>query len=212
MEISPRVWTRAIEWSYGDYEEPLSVHVARPAETTVMVGGGDQSIASDVVAFARKHDVEAVVVEHAHVDHYGAVPRLRTELGVTVAVPARDRSALSRAGIEADVSLRDGEPRWGIEPIATPGHTPGNMAYRAGDVLFAGDTVVGSDSAFAADDDWSGPLAVVDGRFSDDDARARESVRRLAGLSIETLLVSHGSHVRHGATDAIETLLADLDQ
>ncbi|QSG09234.1 MBL fold metallo-hydrolase [Halapricum desulfuricans] len=212
MEIAPGIWTRAIEWSYGDYEEPLSVHVARPAETTVMIGGGDESIAPAVIAFAREHDVEAVVVEHAHVDHYGAVPRLRAELDVTVAAPTRDRSALSRAGIDVDVSLRDGERQWGIEPIATPGHTPGNMAYRADDVLFAGDTVVGSDSAFAADDDWSGPLAVIDARFNDADTRTRESVRRLDGLSIETLLVSHGSHVHHDASEAIETLLADLDQ
>ena len=44
MEITSRVRTRAIDWSYGNYEEPLSVHVAWPAETTVLVGGGDESI------------------------------------------------------------------------------------------------------------------------------------------------------------------------
>ncbi|MCU4717906.1 MBL fold metallo-hydrolase [Halapricum hydrolyticum] len=212
MEIAPRVWTRAIEWSYGDYEEPLSVHVARPAETAVLIGGGEESIASDVVTFAREYDVEAVVVEHAHVDHYGAVPALRDELDVTVAAPARDRSALAQAGIDVDVALRDGGARWGIEPIATPGHTPGNMAYQAGDVLFAGDTVVGSDSAFAADDDWSGPLAVIESRFNHDDARARESVHRLADVRVGTILVSHGSHVLGDAKAAVETLLTDLER
>ncbi len=208
MEITPQIRTRAIKWSYGDYEEPLSVHVARPAETTVLIGGGDESIDSAVVAFAREHDVEAVIVEHAHVDHYGAVPALVDELGVTVAAPARDRAALP--GIDVDVSLHDGDTHWGIESIATPGHTPGNMAYLSGDVLFAGDTVVGSDSQFAADDDWSGPLAVIESRFNHDDARARESVRRLQELNVETILVSHGSHVRHSATAAVETLLSDL--
>lgn len=211
MEIAPRVWTRAIEWSYGDYEEPLSVHVVRPEETTVMIGGGDESIAPEVVAFASEHGVETVVVEHAHVDHYGAVPQLRAQLGVTVAAPARDRTALNRAGIEVDVSLHDGDRQWGIEPIAAPGHTPGNMSYRVGDVLFAGDTVVGSDSQFAAVDDWSGKLAVVEPRFNHDDARTRESVRRLRDRGVETVLVSHGSHVRRDAGEAIETLLADLD-
>jgi len=208
MEITSRVRTRAIDWSYGNYEEPLSVHVAWPAETTVLVGGGDESIDSAVVAFAREHDVEAVIIEHAHVDHYGAVPALVDELGVTVAAPARDRAALP--GIDVDVPLHDGDTHWGIESIATPGHTPGNMAYMSGDVLFAGDTVVGSDSQFAADDDWSGPLAVIESRFSHNDTQARESVRRLQELNVETILVSHGSHVRHSATDAIETLLSDL--
>jgi len=208
MKITPCVWTRAIEWSYGDYEEPLSVHVTRPADTTVLIGGGDESIDSAVVAFAREHNVEAVIIEHAHVDHYGAVPALVDELDVTVAAPERDHATLT--GIDVDVCLEDGDIQWGIEPIATPGHTPGNMSYLAANVLFAGDTVVGSDSQFAADDTWSGPLAVIESQFSHDDTRARESVRRLRSLDVETILVSHGSHVHHDATEAIETLLADL--
>jgi glyoxylase-like metal-dependent hydrolase (beta-lactamase superfamily II) len=108
------------------------------------------------------------------------------------------------------VELVEGESHWGIEPIATPGHTPGNMAYRAGDVLFAGDTVVGSDSVFAAEEEWTGNLAVIEPRFNHDDDRTRRSVERLRDLEIETVLVSHGSHVRDDATAAIETLLEDV--
>jgi glyoxylase-like metal-dependent hydrolase (beta-lactamase superfamily II) len=151
-----------------------------------------------------------VLIEHAHVDHYGAVPAIREALDVTVAIPEADADALRSAGIEPDVTLTDGQTRWGIEPIATPGHTPGNMAYRYGDCLLAGDTVVGSDSVFAASDDWSGPLAVVEARFNDDDTQARESVSRLRALDLDSVLVSHGSHVRDGADSAIETLCRDL--
>ncbi|MEF8881124.1 MAG: MBL fold metallo-hydrolase [Halapricum sp.] len=210
MEVRPDVTTHAIDWSYGDYEEPLSIHVATPEDVTVMIGGGDDAIESEVVSVAREHGVEAVVVEHAHVDHYGAVPALRDSMDVTVAVPKDDSAALRRVGIEPDVELVEGEPRWGIEPIATPGHTPGNMAYRAGDVLFAGDTVVGSDSVFAAEEEWTGSLAVIEPRFNHDDDRTRRSVERLRDLEIETVLVSHGSHVRDDATAAIEALLEDV--
>lgn len=210
MRIRPDVTTHAIDWSYGDYVEPLSVHVVSAGTETVMVGGGDPSIAEAVLDVAREHDVSVVLVEHAHIDHYGAVPALVEELGVTIAIPARDAAALRSAGIEPDVTLRDGQSRWGIEPIATPGHTPGNMAYRYGDCLLAGDTVVGSDSPFAAGEEWTGPLAVIEPRFNHDDDRTRESVRRLRTVEVETVLVSHGSHVHDGATAAIDTLIDDL--
>lgn len=210
MEVRPDVTTHAIDWVYGDYEEPLSVHIATPEDATVMIGGGDDAIETEVVSLAREYDIDAVMVEHAHIDHYGAVPALRDAMEVTVAVPQGDSGALRRAGIEPDVELIDGEPRWGIEPIATPGHTPGNMAYRTGDVLFAGDTVVGSDSEFASTEAWTGPIAVIESRFNHDEERTRESVKRLLGRDIETILVSHGSHVGENAMTAVETLVADL--
>jgi glyoxylase-like metal-dependent hydrolase (beta-lactamase superfamily II) len=210
MQVTPAISTHAIEWAYGDYVEPLSVHIVETDEATVMVGGGDEPIADEVIEIARSHDIDVVLVEHAHIDHYGAVPAIREAMDVTVAIPEKDADALRSAGIEPDVTLTDGQLQWGIEPIATPGHTPGNMAYRTGDVLLAGDTVVGSDSVFAAADEWSGPLAVIEARFNTDDTEARRSVSRLREVDIETLLVSHGSHVRNGVDRAIETLCRDL--
>lgn len=210
MRVRPDLSTHAIEWSYGEYVEPLSVHVVDADDATVLVGGGDESIADAVVRLARDHGVDVVLAEHAHIDHYGAIPALRDALDVTVAIPAGDARALRSAGIDSDVTLEDGVVRWGIEPIATPGHTPGNMAYRYGDCLLAGDTVVGSDSAFAADETWHGPLATIEAVFNDDDAQARRSVSRLAEYDVETVLVSHGSHVLDGASEAIETVCSDL--
>lgn len=210
MQVAPGVSTHAIEWSYGEYVEPLSVHVVESGATTVLVGGGDESIAEEVLDVARTAAVDVVLVEHAHVDHYGAVPAIREAMDVEVAIPAGDADALRRVGIEPDVTLEDGDQRWGIEAIATPGHTPGNMAYRAGDVLLAGDTVVGSDSVFAATDDWTGALAVIEARFNDDDVETRRSVARLRAADVDTVLVSHGSHVLDGGGEAIETLCGDL--
>jgi len=210
MQVSPTVTTVSIEWSYGEYVEPLSIHVVKAAATTVMIGGGDESIAEEVIEVARAHEIDVVLVEHAHIDHYGAVPALQDALDIEVAIPERDAEALRAAGIDPDVTLEDGEQRWGIEAIATPGHTPGNMTYRTGDTLLAGDTVVGSDSVFAASEEWSGPLAIIEARFNTDDARARRSVSRLKEVEVETVLVSHGSHVLEDAEEAIEILCQDL--
>ena len=211
MEVAPGISTHAIEWSYGEYVEPLSVHVVETTGTTVLVGGGDESIAEAVLDVARSHDIDVVLVEHAHIDHYGAVPTIRRELDVDVAIPRMDADAVRGAGIEPDITLADGDKRWGIEAIAAPGHTPGNMAYQAGDVVLAGDTVVASDSVFAGADDWSGPLAVIEARFNADDAAARRSVARLRSIDVESVLVSHGSHVLDGGDDAIETVCEDLE-
>lgn len=210
MQVRPDVTTHAIEWSYGEYVEPLSVHVLDTKAATVMVGGGDDSIAEELLAIARDHGVDVVVIEHAHVDHFGAVPRLREALDITVAIPKPDARSLRRQGVDPDVTLTDGDRSWGIEPIATPGHTPGNMAFLYDDCLLAGDTVAGSDSVFAAEDDWSGPLAVIEPRFNGDDARTRESVGRLPDYDFETVLVSHGSHVLESGPAAVDRLLDDL--
>jgi len=211
MQITSAISTHAIEWSYGEYVEPLSIHVVQADDATVMIGGGDESIADEVLDVARAHEIDVVLVEHAHIDHYGAVPPLQDTLGVDVAIPERDADALRAAGIQPDVTLEDGEKRWGIEAISTPGHTPGNMAYRTDEVLLAGDTVVGSDSVFAASEDWSGPLAIIEARFNTDDARARQSISHLREFDIETVLLSHGTHVLEDADGAIEGLCGDLE-
>lgn len=198
-----------IEWRYEDYVEPLSIHVVESEGATVLVGGGDRNISEEVVAVAREHDVDIVLAEHGHIDHYGAIPALQNEMDVAVAIPAADAPALRAAGIEPDYLLEDGDVRWGIEAIATPGHTPGNMAFLTGETILAGDTVAGSDSVFAASDDWRGPLGVIEPRFNDDDAQTRASVAHLLDFDFEAVRVSHGSHVEREGPAAVEQLVAD---
>lgn len=207
MQLRETVHTYDLEWP--DMPEPLSVHVVDTGEATVLFGGGDESTAAGIVEVAADHDPDVVVVEHGDGDHFGGVAALREAVDPEVAAPAGDRDRLAEAGVAADRWLDPDSEYRGVETIAAPGHTPGNLAYRIGDVLVAGDTVVGSDSAFAADDVGAGPLATIRADYSEDDRRARESVGNLP-TDVEVVLVTHGSNVTEGGGEAIERLQREL--
>lgn len=197
-----------LDWQY---DEPLWIHVAELADATVQFGGGDESAADQLVEVAREHGVDLVVVEHGDGDHFGGLPAIRDASDVAVAVPAGDASALREAGLSVDRELEADESIHGVRTIAAPGHTPDNMAYLLDGTLVAGDTVAGSDSAFAAEGAWSGPLAPVTADFNADDEQARASIGLLLEYEFDRVLVTHGSSVHADGREAVETLVADLE-
>lgn len=209
MEIEPGVHTYGVDWGY---DEPLGVHVLETGEATVLFGAGAEASAAEVTEIATDHAVDAVIVEHGDGDHFGGVPALRETIDdLDVAVPAGDAAFLEDAGIEVDRPLDAGETVWGIETIATPGHTPDNMSYRHEDVLVAGDTVVGADSLFAAPGDWSGALAPCTPDYNDDDQLTRGSIPTLANYDVDLVLLSHGENVTAEGSAEIDRLVADLE-
>ncbi|MFW6045411.1 MAG: MBL fold metallo-hydrolase [Natronomonas sp.] len=209
MEINPKVHAYEVDW---EYDEPIGIQVIETDEATVLFGAGTADAADEIADIATDHHVDVVIVEHGDVDHYGGVPVLRGAIDdLEVAVPAGDVSFLEDAGIKADTLLDAGETYGGIETIAAPGHTPDNMAYLYEDILVAGDTVVGSESPFAADGDWSGPLAVITSDFNHDDDLTRQSVSNLAEYDFDVVLMSHGENLTEGGRDALATLLEDLE-
>jgi len=208
VQLRPGVHSYDLEW---EYDEPLSVHVIETDEATVLFGGGAAETADDLAAIAADHDVDVVVVEHGDGDHYLGVPGLReARPDIDVAVPAGDAGFLEEAGIDIDVRLEAGETYWGIDTVSAPGHTPDNMSYLYEDLLIAGDTVVGSDSIFAAEGEWSGPFAVITPEFNDDDDRTKTSVSTLLDYEFDVVLLSHGPNVERDGYAGVETLVDDL--
>lgn len=208
MEIRPTVHAYEVDW---EYDEPIGIQVVETDEATVLFGAGTADAGDEIADIAADHRVDVVIVEHGDVDHYGGVPVLRRAIDdLEVAVPAGDVAFLEEAGIEADTLLDAGETYWEIETIAAPGHTPDNMAYLYDDVLIAGDTVVGAESPFAADGDWSGPLAVITPDFNHDDDLTSASVSNLADYDFDVVLMSHGENLLEGGRAAVDALLEDL--
>ena len=114
---------------------------------------------------------------------------------------------------EADISniissrpiqpVLDGDSVFGMEIIGTPGHTPGHISVYdpVGSLLVAGDAMVTDENGVG------GPSP----RFSADMDMANESVRKLATLNYETLLVGHGDPIETGASAAVAALAATLE-
>jgi glyoxylase-like metal-dependent hydrolase (beta-lactamase superfamily II) len=75
--------------------------------------------------------------------------------------------------------------------LATPGHSPGHLAFLfPGGILFSGDAVVGSSR---------GPWPVFP-MFGDDEAEMKRSIRKLASLEgVEWVFPGHGHPFPHSA-------------
>jgi glyoxylase-like metal-dependent hydrolase (beta-lactamase superfamily II) len=97
--------------------------------------------------------------------------------------------------------LNDGDEVFGMRIVATPGHTAGHVVVFDPDtgVLVAGDALGNR-----------GGLTGANPQFTEDEATAAESVRKLAALAPTTILFGHGDPVVDGAATALEELVRSL--
>lgn len=222
MQVRDDVYTYALDWplatdlgvnrrGHGN-EDSLSINVVETDDGAVQIGMGHSTTADGSLEVARTHGVDVALAEHGDWDHYSAGPRLRDELGVELGVPEGDADEIIDDGVEPDFLVSGGDEIRGIEAIDAPGHTVGNLVFRYGDVLFAGDTVLGSDIENVADDDWSGRLALSPpNRNHGGDDAAIESVRKLLEYDFDVLLITHGEDVLEDAEAEVRRLVDDLD-
>ena len=100
-----------------------------------------------------------IVLTHGDADHIGGAETLRRRLGIEVwasagdRAPDRARRPRRRPAAHAGAPLARLQPplvdHWfepgdtiaGLHVIATPGHTPGHVSLRRGDLLIAGDAI-----------------------------------------------------------------------
>lgn len=145
-------------------------------------------------------DVGHVLITHKHDDHTGSLR----------GVMERSPDAVAYAGAE-DIPafnsprpvtpLTDGDRIFGLQAIATPGHTAGHFSFLdpAG-LLLAGDALNGSGGGV------TGPSA----NFTSDMEMGLASVRKLAELGFDTVLFGHGDPVVGDASTLVQALVESL--
>jgi hydroxyacylglutathione hydrolase len=195
----------------------------------VLVDAGGKPDTGRIIKQLRDHKVTAHALTHAHPDHQGASHAVCTKLGIPYWVHrddvevAEDPSLILKrqppkplnrlmykmfAGPAhpVDRALEEGDEIAGFQVLHTPGHAKGHVSlWRESDrVLIAGD-VLNTAHPFLMKRGLREPLEV----FTPDVAENRRSIKRLAALEPELVLVGHGPPLRD--TQQLKDLAASLN-
>lgn len=194
----------------------------------VLVDAGFAWQGGRVLSQVRGRIVQRHVLTHAHVDHAGGTRKVVDALGVPVQAGTDDLPALHSGEVTLEVAaplrklssyyasfgavpeatpLREGdEVGPGFVVLDTPGHSPGHVSFwreRDG-VLLCGD-VINSMNLVTTRPGIQQPPGI----FTPEPARNRASIRRLAALEPQLVLVGHGPPVR-GAASKLRSFAAEL--
>ena len=137
--------------------------VADDEKNAVIIDPGAE--ASYILDVVRQQELKplALLLTHAHFDHFGAAAEIMEQTGLPLYVHELDRAMLlspevclaenlgfaaiyrkpDEAGIRTftdNETLKFSEEREFLV-IHTPGHSPGSSCFRHGDILFSGDTL-----------------------------------------------------------------------
>ena len=152
----------------------------------------------------RLSDVDLLIITHAHRDHVGGLKALKaSRQPFLVAAHDAEADEVEKAtGVEVDLRLIDGQFIGGFTVVYLPGHTLGGIALLGGGTLITGDALNGGGA------ELKGPNPL----FTKDRDAAEASVRSLASLDFDRVLVGHGSGIETGGKEALMRLIAHMGE
>jgi glyoxylase-like metal-dependent hydrolase (beta-lactamase superfamily II) len=134
-------------------------------------------------------------------NHFRASMKVRDRTGARIAIHARDAAFAREKGTAVDDDLQPGQRVGPFTVLDAHGKSPGEIALHWPDrhILLVGDACVGKPP---------GECALLPDAVLDDKPALIESLRRLAKLDFDSLLVGDGASILTGGRAALERLLA----
>jgi len=143
----------------GTWRENCYVVTDRSAGESAVIDPGDEHERLIEHIEDRPHPVRLILCTHAHYDHVGSAAALSRHTGLPCRVHRRDLALLRRAPLYAlavekrsiplakAVEIFDDGAKFELgarafECVPCPGHTPGSVCFRYGDLAFVGDTIL----------------------------------------------------------------------
>jgi len=194
----------ALTWARADLGFVSAYVLARGTEVAIVdtgVAGSADDIGQTLAGIGLDYgNVTHVVLTHLHPDHAGSIMEVMAQAPHATAYAGTD----DIGGIDFDpiTAADDGDEIFGLEVVATPGHTSGHISVidHAAGILVAGDAL----------NTAGGGVQGPNPDFSIDIDLANQSAKRLAELSFNTLLAGHGDPVEERADTAVVALAASL--
>ena len=124
----------------GPYETNCYVLTCRLTSDSVIVDAPAE--ADKILKCLKRTNPRYILITHTHMDHIGALSKLKSKLGIPVATHPLDIKNLS---FRPEILLSDGNiVSFGdieLKVLHTPGHTPGSICFLTGKYLISGDTI-----------------------------------------------------------------------
>lgn len=146
--------------------------------TVVVIDPGpvDSRHATAIMEVVAGRRVEAILVTHTHIDHAPLANPLARDIGVPAVGHAPGPGFVPEIRLLDGARFDVGELRLGV--VHTPGHADDHLCFRAGNVLFSGDHIIGGSSVMVDD---MGPYL--------------DSLRKLKGTGLERFHPGHGEEM-----------------
>ncbi len=136
-------------------------------------------------------------------NHFRASMRVKERTGARIAIHPKDAAFAREKGTTVDDELRPGDRVGPLVVVDAQGKSPGEVALHWPErrILFVGDACVGKPP---------GECALLPDAVIDDKRALIESLRRLAMLEFDALLLGDGAPVLEAGRSALKRLLASL--
>ncbi len=193
-EILPGIFTWP--WFSERHGYDFNGHLLRDATGNVAVDPVEMP--ADVMDALAREGVARIVLTNRN--HFRAAAALKAKTSARVAVHPADAAFVRAQNVAVDDDLAVGQRIAGFEVVDASGKSPGEVALWNAQrrILIVGDACVGKPP---------GSLALLSPKVIDDLARLQQSLRRLAGLPAETVLVGDGAPVLHDGQRALRALV-----